>query len=254
MVFSTLKKTLSGIADNFGESFERFKQHYDRMWFNSFLCHQDIPFSQELQLKHIDTLPSSVSHKIIKKKNVTLALDLDETLVHSSPFARDVDFSFTIISDGVSSTIYVRKRPFLEEFLEKVSEMFEVVIFTASNSSYSAKLLDCLDPHNKIFSQRFYRDSCKWEDGHCLKDLTVLGTDLAKVFIIDNSPRVFRLHVNNGIPIKSWYWDRTDHALIDLLPFLEKLVDVDDVRPIIAAQFGARIHSARSAPIQIRRI
>ncbi|WVZ14141.1 hypothetical protein V8G54_011707 [Vigna mungo] len=214
------------------------------MWFHSFLCHQVIPFSQEL-------LPSSVSHKMIKKKNVTLALDLDETLVHSSPFPHDADFSFTIISDGKSSTVYVRKRPFLEEFLEKVSEMFEVVIFTASHSSYSAKLLDVLDPHKKIFAQRFYRDSCKWEDGHCLKDLTVLSTDLAKVFIIDNTPRVFRLHVSNGIPIKSWYGFSRDHALIDLLPFLEKLVDVDDVRPIIAAQFGARIHYARSAPIQI---
>ncbi|XP_052726992.1 alanine aminotransferase 1, mitochondrial-like isoform X6 [Vigna angularis] len=40
--------------------------------------------------------------------------------------------------------------------------------------------------------------------------------------------------LNNGIPIKSWYWDCRDHALRNLLPFLEKLVDVDDVRPIIA--------------------
>jgi len=68
--------------------------------------------------------------------------------------------------------------------------------------------------------------------------------------------QVFRLHVNNGIPIKTWHWDHTDHALIDLLQFLEKLGDVDDVRPIIAAEFGvgARINYAHSSsPIQIRR-
>nr|GFA63136.1 CTD small phosphatase-like protein 2 [Tanacetum cinerariifolium] len=49
---------------------------------------------------------------------------------------------------------------------------------------------------------------------------------------------VFRLQVNNGIPIKSWFDDPSDHALISLLPFLETLVDAEDVRPIIAKRFG----------------
>jgi len=67
---------------------------------------------------------------------------------------------------------------------------------------------------------------------------------------------VFRLHVNNGIPIKSWYGECPDYALIDLLPFLKKLVDVDDVRPIIAAKFWKKFNSAHSspAPLPIRRI
>jgi len=52
--------------------------------------------------------------------------------------------------------------------------------------------------------------------------------------------QVFRFQVNNGIPIKSWYDDPTDSALMSLLPFLEKLVDVEDVRPLIAEKFGAR--------------
>ena len=49
---------------------------------------------------------------------------------------------------------------------------------------------------------------------------------------------MFRLQVNNGIPIKSWFDDPSDSALISLLPFLESLVDADDVRPIIAEKFG----------------
>ena len=44
--------------------------------------------------------------------------------------------------------------------------------------------------------------------------------------------------MNNGIPIKSWFDDPSDYALISLLPFLETLVDADDVRPIIAKRFG----------------
>lgn len=44
--------------------------------------------------------------------------------------------------------------------------------------------------------------------------------------------------MNNGIPIKSWFDDPGDTALISLLPFLETLVDANDVRPIIARKFG----------------
>jgi len=39
-----------------------------------------------------------------------------------------------------------------------------------------------------------------------------------------------------------------------LLPFLEKLVDVDDVRPIIAAEFGARINVADSSLVRLQSI
>ena len=49
---------------------------------------------------------------------------------------------------------------------------------------------------------------------------------------------MFRLQVNNGIPIKSWFDDPSDNALNSLLPFLETLVDVEDVRPIVAKKFG----------------
>lgn len=68
--------------------------------------------------------------------------------------------------------------------------MFEVVIFTASQSIYAEQLLDILDPDRKLFSQRMYRESCIFSDGNYTKDLTILGIDLAKVVIIDNSPQV----------------------------------------------------------------
>lgn len=53
-----------------------------------------------------------------------------------------------------------------------------------------------------------------------------------------NTFQVFRLQVNNGIPIKSWFDDPLDCALMSLLPFLETLAEADDVRPIIAKRYG----------------
>uniref|UniRef100_A0A7N0RF91 FCP1 homology domain-containing protein n=2 Tax=Kalanchoe fedtschenkoi TaxID=63787 RepID=A0A7N0RF91_KALFE len=174
-----------------------------------------------------------------KRKSVTLVLDLDETLIHSS-FDRcdEADFTFPVFFDMKEHTVYVRQRPFLRVFLEKVTEMFEVVIFTASQSIYAKQLLDILDPDGKIISRRYYRESCIFSNGCHTKDLTVLGVDLAKVAIIDNTPEVFQLQVNNGIPIKSWFDDPSDRELLSLLPLLESIVDAEDVRPIIAKKFG----------------
>ncbi|CAI9292993.1 unnamed protein product [Lactuca saligna] len=175
----------------------------------------------------------------VERKTVTLALDLDETLVHSSlEHCDDADFTFSVYFDLKEHTVYVKQRPYLREFLERVSEMFQIVVFTASQSIYAKQLLDILDPDGKIISHRAYRDSCMFTDGIYTKDLTVLGVDLAKVAIIDNCPQVFQMQVNNGIPIKSWFNDPSDCALITLLPFLETLADAEDVRPIIAKRFG----------------
>ncbi|GKA31960.1 HAD-like domain protein [Tanacetum coccineum] len=187
-------------------------------------------------LPDLSELETNVRHE---RKTVTLVLDLDETLVHSSlEYCDDADFTFPVFVDLREYTVYVKKRPHLREFLERVSEMFQVFIFTASQSIYAKQLLDVLDPDGKIISHRAYRESCVFVDGCYTKDLTVLGVDLAKVAIVDNCPQVFRLQVNNGIPIKSWFSDPSDCALISLLPFLERLADAEDVRPIIAKRFG----------------
>ncbi|TKY49813.1 CTD small phosphatase protein 2 [Spatholobus suberectus] len=266
MLFPSVAETIGAADYHYGGSYEGFQHMSDSSWFN-LMCHQANLFTEELHVNssqlgsdrvdyfdqetfvknflelsdEANSLPALVSQETSKKKNVTLVLDLDETLVHSTMEQCDGahDFTFQMLMDK-ECTVYVRKRPFLQEFLEKVSEMFEIIIFTASKRVYAEKLLDVLDPDKKIFSRRVYRESCTWKDHRCIKDLTVLGIDLAKVFIIDNTPEVFKLQVNNGIPIKSWFDDPTDSALISLLPFLEKLVDVDDVRPFIAEKFGAR--------------
>ncbi|KAB2060753.1 hypothetical protein ES319_A10G040700v1 [Gossypium barbadense] len=183
--------------------------------------------------------PATTAMEARRRNPITLVLDLDETLVHSTlEPCDDADFTFTVFFNMKEHTVFVKQRPHLHKFLEKVAEMFEVVIFTASQSIYAEQLLDILDPDRKLISRRVYRESCIFSDGSYTKDLTVLGVDLAKVAIIDNSPQVYRLQVNNGIPIKSWFDDPSDCALISLLPFLETLVDIDDVRPVIAKKFG----------------
>jgi len=180
-----------------------------------------------------------LSRPLLTTKNIMLVLDLDETLVHSKLQPCDnFDFTLQVFFNMEDHTVYVRRRPHLEMFLHLVAQMFEVVIFTASESVYAEPLLDKLDPDRKLISRRFYRESCTFSNGSYTKDLTIFGVDLAKVVIVDNTPQVFQLQVNNGIPIKSWFDDPADVELMELLQFLATLVDAKDVRPIISKNFN----------------
>ncbi|CAL9053676.1 unnamed protein product [Musa banksii] len=180
--------------------------------------------------------------------STTLVLDLDETLVHSTlEPCEDADFTFPVNFNFKEHTIYVRCRPYLKDFLEKVASLFETIIFTASQSIYAEQLLNVLDPKRKLFRHRVYRESCVFVDGNYLKDLSVLGRDLAHVIIVDNSPQAFGFQLDNGIPIESWFDNRNDRELLSLLPFLESLAGTDDVRPLIAQKFNLREKVAAAA-------
>jgi TFIIF-interacting CTD phosphatase-like protein len=53
------------------------------------------------------------------------------------------------------------------------------------------------------------------------------------IIIIDNSPTSYAFHQENALPILSWYDDPKDRALFELLPLLESLAEIDDVRKYI---------------------
>jgi len=168
----------------------------------------------------------------------TLVLDLDETLVHCSvDKVESCDAIFPVTFNGDQYKVYMRKRPFFQEFLETVVKDFEVVIFTASQECYANKLLNLVDPEHKLIHHRLFRTHCINVEGNFVKDLRVLGRDLAKTMIIDNSPPAFTNQVNNGIPIVSWYQDKFDTELMRTIPVLQKLRTLPDVRPAIKKYF-----------------
>jgi TFIIF-interacting CTD phosphatase-like protein len=56
---------------------------------------------------------------------------------------------------------------------------------------------------------------------------------MSDLIIVDNSPNAYHFHPENAVPILSWYDDPDDRCLFEMIPLLEALSQVDDVRSVI---------------------
>ena len=150
----------------------------------------------------------------------TLILDLDETLIH---------FFFT--PSGGAFLI----RPHCFEFLEEMSTIFDIAIFTAGMKDYADSILDILDPNKKWIKHRLYRHHTSIAGMCFVKDLSKLGRDLNKVIIIDNLAENFKLQPNNGLDIKTWTDEMKDSQLLDIGNMLKELISKrpSDVRVVL---------------------
>lgn len=134
-------------------------------------------------------------------------------------------------------------RPGCDVFLREMSEIYEVVIFTAAMQDvclsplltlpikYADWVLDQIDKE-KYISHRMYRQHALPYGPIFVKDLSRIGRDLSKTIIVDNVAENFQLQPDNGIFIKSWFDDQQDTALSELAPLLKEIVkkQVSDVR------------------------
>ncbi|KAF5863045.1 Nuclear envelope morphology protein 1 [Aspergillus alliaceus] len=204
-------------------------------------------------------LPSyAATSRTSRAPQKTLILDLDETLIHSlakggrmsSGHMVEVKLATpmtTALSPGAPPTTvgpqhpilyYVHKRPHCDEFLRKICKWYKLVIFTASVQEYADPVIDWLEQERKYFHARYYRQHCTFRNGAYIKDLSSVEPDLSKVMILDNSPMSYIFHEDNAIPIEGWINDPTDNGLLHLVPMLEALQYVTDVRAFLALRRG----------------
>ncbi|OMJ71278.1 hypothetical protein SteCoe_30556 [Stentor coeruleus] len=136
------------------------------------------------------------------RKQYTLVLDLDETLVHTK-----------------ENKLLIR--PGACEFIEQMSLHYELVLFTASTPVYADIIMAKIDPNNYV-KLRLYRGHTTGSDVP-IKNLETLGRDLSKIIIVDNLKESFKLQENNGICISTWTGDDSDFELMKVAALLQKI-------------------------------
>ncbi len=216
--------TVSNI--NFMEEEEEYNNN--NIYNNSFNLPKN--FSYKNKMKYFSNFTNENSSitkipflKYLPQKKLTLVLDLDETII---------SFLMTNIKTGEGK---LRLRPYLKNFLEEISKIYEIVIFTAGTKDYADPILDIIEKENKYFSYRLYRKHTIVMGNYYIKDISRLGRDLSKIIIVDNMPQNFRLQKENGILIHSFFGeDENDNALFHLKKVLVRIFEEnDDVRNCI---------------------
>jgi len=155
-----------------------------------------------------------------------LVIDLDETLVHTerqpSGFTGGrYDFKISVKFGASTFQMYVAKRPGCDHFLRKAAENFELVIFTASVEPYCTAVMERIDPDG-IVSACLHRTHCTFYQNELyVKDLSRLGRDLPNCILLDNNADCYLFQPQNAIPINSWYDDKTDTDLDNVLGILD---------------------------------
>jgi Dullard-like phosphatase family protein len=136
-----------------------------------------------------------------------------------------------VVIKGTTYRINVMVRPGTEEFLARMGELYEVVVFTASLSEYAEPLVKALDPTN-VISYLLFRQHCTPLNGIYVKDLSLLGRDMRNIILVDNSPNSFLFQPQNAYHISNFFDDKSDRDLYKLAYFLENITHLSDVRPI----------------------
>lgn len=152
--------------------------------------------------------------RLLASKKLSLVVDLDQTIIHATvdptvaEWQKDTENpnheavkdvrAFQLVDDGPGARgcwYYIKLRPGLKDFLENVSEIYELHIYTMGTRAYAQHIANIIDPDRKIFGDRILsRD----ESGSLVaKNLQRLfPVDTKMVVIIDDRGDVWKWNDN----------------------------------------------------------
>jgi RNA polymerase II subunit A-like phosphatase len=164
--------------------------------------------------------------RLLSARKLTLIVDLDQTVIHTTcertiaewqadpenpnhDAVKDVQ-GFQLADDNVSNVAanwyYVKMRPGLKDFFDRVSKLYEMHVYTMATRAYAQAVAKIIDPDRKYFGDRILSRDENYTDK--LKSLTRLFyQNTAMCVIIDDradvwqySPHLVRVPVFNFFP------------------------------------------------------
>ncbi|KAK1593511.1 FCP1-like phosphatase [Colletotrichum navitas] len=160
--------------------------------------------------------------RLLRQRKLSLVVDLDQTIIHacieptvgewmedpSNPnyqAVKDVK-KFQLNDEGPRGMVtsgcwyYIKMRPGLAEFLEKVAELYELHVYTMGTRAYALNIAKIVDPHQKLFGNRVIsRDENGSMISKSLQRLFPVNTNM--VVIIDDRADVWPSNRPNLIKV-----------------------------------------------------
>ncbi|KAH8290333.1 hypothetical protein KR054_001962 [Drosophila jambulina] len=165
----------------------------------------DLKVTQKLaqKLGHDDT------RRLLADRKLVLLVDLDQTVIHTTndQVPNNIKGIYHFQLYGPQSPWYhTRLRPGTSEFLERMSQLYELHICTFGARNYAHMIAQLLDPEGKFFSHRILsRDECfnATSKTDNLKALFPNGDSM--VCIIDDREDVWNM-ASNLIQVKPYHF------------------------------------------------
>lgn len=147
---------------------------------------------QEFAEPSSDKLLPDMDPSVRQMGVLTLVLDLRDTLIHTE-WKRETGWS-------------TFKRPGLDAFLEHLSQLYEIVVYTDEMN---------VDHLREKFAQKgvcfmLARPGTKYQDGKHYRDLSKLNRDPSKILYVSGHALETCLQHENCVPIKPWRKEADD--------------------------------------------
>ncbi|KAL2815013.1 hypothetical protein BJX63DRAFT_391226 [Aspergillus granulosus] len=164
--------------------------------------------------KEATRVEEDAKRRLLAGRKLSLVVDLDQTIIHATvdptvgEWMEDKDNpnhealsnvrAFQLVDDGPGMRgcwYYVKLRPGLESFLQNISEMYELHIYTMGTRAYAQHIASIIDPDRKLFGDRILsRDESGSLTAKNLHRLFPVDTKM--VVIIDDRGDVWRWSPN----------------------------------------------------------
>jgi TFIIF-interacting CTD phosphatase-like protein len=146
--------------------------------------------------------------------------DLDETLIYNS--AREYPNHSPIIFP----------RPYYYEMFSKISEFYEIWVWSASERHYIDAILKNMDPTRAFIKKVLCREDCTVsKENYLIKDIGRFSNlDLSQVVIVDNVALSYILNLENGLLVSSYNGSHNDIELVNITGILMAARYEPDIR------------------------
>ncbi|KAI5178221.1 RNA polymerase II subunit A C-terminal domain phosphatase [Pancytospora epiphaga] len=158
-----------------------------------------------LQTTSSALLEQQIKNEVLnKRKKLILILDLDQTILHTTTTESPCDVKFSI----EQSMFYVKYRPYLIEFLNKIKELFEIHVYTMGAREYASQVCGFIDPTGKLFGGRIVSRNENFNE--LTKSLERITCIDKNVVILDDRMDVWN-YSRNLLPVRPfWYYNHLD--------------------------------------------